>query len=61
MNISKESHRLFDESDDLPFGEAGERRRLAMEREVKDHPSIVAKIRDEIKRFEERARQRREK
>ena len=39
--------------DDMPFGEAGERRRLAMEKSRKDEKSLVAKIREEIKRWEQ--------
>jgi hypothetical protein len=55
---------LFNEPDhlstgDMPFGEAGERRRRELEKSEQDKPTLVAKIRAEIRRIEERAKQRR--
>ena len=46
---------------DLPFGWEVERRRREEEESVKDRQSVVAIIRNEIKRIEENARQRRDK
>ena len=46
---------------DLPFGWEVERRRREEEESVKDRQSVVAIIRNEIKRIEEKARQRRDK
>ena len=39
--------------DDMPFGVAGERRRLAMEKTKNDEKSLVAKIREEVRLWEQ--------
>ncbi len=46
--------------DDKPFGESGERRRREMEEFAKDRRSVVAEIREEMRRITQRAIQRRE-
>ncbi len=46
--------------DDMPFGLEGERRRRELEDSAKDRRSVVAEIRDEMRRITQRAIQRRE-
>ena len=47
------------ETGDVPFGEDGERRRRELEKEGDDRETIVSKIRAEIRRIEQRAKERR--
>ena len=53
---------LFNEpdhlNDDLPFGEAMERRRREGEESAKAERTVVDKLREEIRRMEEKAKQR---
>ena len=50
---TKSSRQQQPDLDDMPFGLAGERRRLAMERTNKNKKSLVATIREEVEQWKQ--------